>query len=206
MTIARRKATLIGLVLIAGLMAGCTRATKPVQFYRLTAETGISTATPLPTTAKSPLIGLGMIRLPDYLNRPQIVVAIADNQYQLSEEHRWAERLDQNIALALYKALPSQLGTDRLVRYPWAQRLSVDYQVDIDILEFNVDAQGQSRLTAQWTIKRPGQASIDKRSTYQAPASTTDYPVMVKAQSLCLSQLGAEIAHSLRQLLVADKR
>jgi uncharacterized lipoprotein YmbA len=73
-------------------------------------------------------------------------------------------------------------------------------------LEFNVDAQGQSRLTAQWTIKRKDQPSIDKRSVYQAPASTTDYTVMVKAQSLCLSQLGAEIAHSLRQLLVADKR
>jgi uncharacterized protein len=97
--------------------------------------------------------------------------------------------------------LPRQLGTDRIVRFPWSQRQAVDYQVGIDILEFNVDASGESRLIAQWFVKRKDKPTIDKRSVYQFPASTTDHSVMVKAQSQCLTKLGQEISETLRQLM-----
>ena len=79
----------------------------------------------------------------------------------------------------------------------------VDYQVGIDILEFNVDASGQSRLIAQWFVKPKDKPAIDKRSLYQFPASTTDYAVMVKAQSQCLTKLGQEISETLRQLMTS---
>ena len=197
--------TFFGIVSVVSALtlSGCSHDSKPVQFYRLNADSGIGTLPP--ATAQSPLIGLGPIRIPEYLNRPQIIVAITENQYRLSEDHRWAERLDQNISLALFKALPSQLGTNRIVRYPWTQRQLVDYQIGIDILEFNVTADGQSRLIAQWFIKRKDKPAIDKRSVYQFPASATDYDIMVKAQSQCLTKLGQEIAETLRQLMATKK-
>ncbi len=171
-----------------------------MQFYMLNADSGVADTVRVSAAGQGPVIGLGPIRIPEYLNRPQMIVAIADNQYRLFEDHRWAERLDQNISLALFKALPRQLGTDRIVRFPWSQRQVIDYQVGIDILEFNVDASGQSRLIAQWFIKRKDLPTIDKRSIYQFPASTTDQAVMVKAQSQCLTKLGQEIAETLRKL------
>ncbi len=186
---------------LTSLLSGCAHDSKPVQFYMLTADTGGVSNTSHPVIKQGPLIGLGPIRIPEYLSRPQMVVATSDNQYQLSEDHRWAERLDQNISLALFKVLPGQLGTDRVVRYPWSQRQVVDYQVGIDILEFNVNASGQSRLIAQWFVKGKEKTMIDKRSVYQFPASTTDYALMVKAQSQCLAKLGEEIATNLRQLI-----
>jgi len=192
-----------GIFVLILILSGCMRDSKPVQFYMLNADTGDAGATRVPASANAPLIGLGPIRIPEYLNRPQMIVAIADNQYRLSEDHRWAERLDQNISLALFKALPRQLGTDRIVRYPWSRRQVVDYQVGIDILEFNVDASGQSRLIAQWFIKRKDKPTIDKRSIYQFPASTTDHAIMVKAQSQCLTKLGQEISVTLRQLMAS---
>jgi uncharacterized protein len=193
-----------GLVVLTLLLNGCMRDSKPVQFYMLNADSGFGSTTRVLVVANAPLIGLGPIRIPEYLNRPQMIVAITDNQYRLSEDHRWAERLDQNISLALFKALPRQLGMDRIVRYPWSQRQVVDYQVGIDILEFNVDASGQSRLIAQWFVKRKDKPVIDRRSVYQFPASTTDYSVMVKAQSQCLTKLGQEISETLRQLIASD--
>ena len=192
-----------GIVVLTLLLSGCMRDSKPAQFYMLNADSGVAGSARVPAAAQGPLIGLGPIRIPEYLNRPQMIVAIADNQYQLSEDHRWAERLDQNISLALFKALPRQIGTDRIVRYPWPQRQVVDYQVGIDILEFNVDASGQSRLIAQWFVKRKDKPAIDKRSLYQFPASTTDYALMVKAQSQCLTKLGQEISEILRQLMAS---
>jgi uncharacterized lipoprotein YmbA len=192
-----------GIIALTLLLNGCMRDSKTVQFYMLNADSGVTGTTRVPASANEPLIGLGPIRIPEYLNRPQMIVAITDNQYRLSEDHRWAERLDQNISLALFKALPRQLGTDRIVRYPWPQRQVVDYQVGIDILEFNVDASGQSRLIAQWFVKRKDKPTIDKRSIYQFPASTTDHAAMVKAQSQCLTKLGQEISETLRQLMAS---
>ncbi|MDD2724610.1 MAG: PqiC family protein [Methylovulum sp.] len=185
------------------LLSGCMHTdSKPVQFYRLTADS--DTAAPLsatkPGAAVDPVIGLGPIHIPEYLARPQMLIAVTENQYRLSEDHRWAEKLDKNISLALFKALPGLLGTERIVRYPWPQRQEIDYQIGVDIVEFNVDESGRSRLIAQWFIKRKDQTTIDKRSVYQFPASTSDYEVMVKAQSQCLSKLAQDIAETLRRI------
>lgn len=198
-----RSAFAWGMVVLALLSSGCMRNSGPVQFYLLNADSGIADAVRVSAAGQDPVIGLGPIRIPDYLNRPQMIVAVSDNQYRLFEDHRWAERLDQNISLALFKALPRQLGTDRIVRFPWSSRQVVDYQVGIDILEFNVDASGQSRLIAQWFIKPKDMPAIDKRSTYQFPASTTDHALMVKAQSQCLTKLGQEISETLRRLMAS---
>jgi uncharacterized lipoprotein YmbA len=193
-----------GIIILTLLLSGCMRNNGPVQFYLLNADSGVADTVRVPAAGQGPVIGLGPIRIPEYLNRPQMIVAIADNQYRLFENHRWAEPLDQNISLALFKALPRQLGTDRIVRFPWSQRQVLDYQIGIDILEFNVDASGQSRLIAQWFVKRKDKPAIDKRSTYQFPASTTDHALMVKAQSQCLTKLGEEISGVLRQLMALD--
>ena len=195
-----------GLVVLTLLLSGCMGGSKPVEFYMLNADSGVAGTARVSVAAQGQVIGLGPIHIPEYLNRPQMIIAVTDNQYQLSENHRWAERLDRNISLALFKALPRLVGTDRIVRYPWPQRQVVDYQVRIDILEFNVDASGQSRLIAQWFVKPKDKPAIDKRSEYRFPASTTDYAVMVKAQSQCLTKLGEEIALTLRRLMAADGR
>jgi uncharacterized lipoprotein YmbA len=191
---------LVCLVLVLFLSA-CMRGNKSVQFYRLNAGAAILDVIQVPEAASQSVVGIGPIRIPDYLNRPQMVMAISDSQYQLSEDHRWAERLDQNISLVLTKFLPSQLGSNRIVRYPWALRQVVDYQVSIDIIEFHIDALGQSRLTAQWLIKRKDQADISRRFDCQVPASTTDYEVMVNAQSACLTTFGQDIANTLKPLM-----
>ena len=109
-----------GMVVLTLLLSGCMRNSGPVQFYMLNADSGVADTVRVSAAGQGPVIGLGPIRIPEYLNRPQMIVAIADNQYRLFEDHRWAERLDQNISLALFKALPRQLGTDRIVRFPWS--------------------------------------------------------------------------------------
>ena len=150
---------------------------------------------------EGPMIGLGPIRLPEYLDRFQMVVAVSENKYKLIDGHRWAEKLDQNISLALFKTLPAQLSTDRMIRYPWPQRPGVDFQIKIDILELNIDEKGQSQLIAQWSIKSKDETILNKRSSFTAQASTTDIDKMVQAQSECLTKLGQEIVSSLKPLL-----
>ena len=182
------------------LILSCAKSSKPVEYYMLDASVGIDNNQTLKSD-EGPMIGLGPIRLPEYLDRFQMVVAVSENKYKLIDGHRWAEKLDQNISLALFKTLPSQLGTDRMIRYPWPQRPGVDFQVKIDILELNIDQDGQSQLVAQWSIKSKDETILNKRSSFTAQASTTDIDKMVHAQSECLTKLGQEIATNLKPLL-----
>ena len=182
------------------LILSCAKSSKPVEYYMLDASVGIDNNQTLKGD-EGPMIGLGPIRLPEYLDRFQMVVAVSENKYKLIDGHRWAEKLDQNISLALFKTLPSQLGTDRMIRYPWPQRPGVDFQVKIDILELNIDQNGQSQLIAQWSIKSKDETILNKRSSFTAQASTTDIDKMVQAQSECLTKLGQEIVSSLKPLL-----
>ena len=182
------------------LILSCAKSSKPVEYYMLDASVGIDNNQTLKSD-EGPMIGLGPIRLPEYLDRFQMVVAVSENKYKLIDGHRWAEKLDQNISLALFKTLPTQLGTDRMIRYPWPQRPGVDFQVKIDILELNIDQDGQSQLVAQWSIKSKDETILNKRSTFTAQASTTDIDKMVQAQSECLTKLGQEIVTNLKPLL-----
>jgi len=182
------------------LILSCAKSSKPVEYYMLDASVGIDNNQTLKSD-EGPMIGLGPIRLPEYLDRFQMVVAVSENKYKLIDGHRWAEKLDQNISLALFKTLPSQLGTDRMIRYPWPQRPGVDFQVKIDILELNIDQDGQSQLVAQWSIKSKDETILNKRSTFTAQASTTDIDKMVQAQSECLTKFGQEIVTNLKPLL-----
>lgn len=130
---------LLAVIVLSGLVTACVHDAKPVEFYRLSANVGLKLNKKSVDNLKNVTVGLGPIKIPEYLNRPQMLVAISDNQYTLSEEHRWAEKLDQNILLALYETLPSQLNTDHLLRYPWSQRQETDYQVSVDVLEIMLD-------------------------------------------------------------------
>jgi uncharacterized lipoprotein YmbA len=190
----------VALLCLISLILSCAKSSKPVEYYMLDASVGIDNNQTLKGD-EGPMIGLGPIRLPEYLDRFQMVVAVSENKYKLIDGHRWAEKLDQNISLALFKTLPAQLGTDRMIRYPWPQRPGVDFQIKIDILELNIDEKGQSQLTAQWSIKSKDETILNKRSSFTAQASTTDIDKMVQAQSECLTKLGREIVSSLKPLL-----
>lgn len=190
----------IALLCLISLILSCAKSSKPVEYYMLDASVGIDNNQTLKGD-EGPMIGLGPIRLPEYLDRFQMVVAVSENKYKLIDGHRWAEKLDQNISLALFKTLPAQLDTDRMIRYPWPQRPGVDFQIKIDILELNIDEKGQSQLIAQWSIKSKDETILNKRSSFTAQASTTDIDKMVQAQSECLTKLGREIVSSLKPLL-----
>lgn len=186
----------LSIMLIFALTSACTsQDSKPLQLFRLSADSGYSAVKSGKTT--NWVIGLGPIHIPKYLDRTQIVTAVSEHQYQLSDNQRWAEPLDQNITLALLKALPDQLGTDRIIAYPWPQRLLIDYQIGIEILEFNADQTGQNRLLAQWFIKHNDQIIVNKRFDYHVSAAAPGYEEQAKAQSACLSKLGQEIAETL---------
>jgi uncharacterized lipoprotein YmbA len=185
------------MVLVLGL-AGCFRSGRPDQFYMLRAvETGHPGAVP---ASGGPLIGLGPIRIPAYLDRPQIVTAVSEQEYKLSDDHRWAERLDVTLARVSAENLASLIPTDRIVSYPWPREARPDIQVAINVQEMHMDRKGQARLEALWTLRQGKDLALSRKFSCRLPVKAGDYSGMVEAESQCLGRLNREIAAAVRGL------
>ena len=65
------------------LILSCAKSSKPVEYYMLDASVGIDNNQTLKGD-EGPMIGLGPIRLPEYLDRFQMVVAVSENDTTLS--------------------------------------------------------------------------------------------------------------------------
>jgi hypothetical protein len=159
----------------------------------------IKSATP-PKTENKRVIALAPVHLPDYLNRPQIVTASAENAYSLSEFNRWAERLDDNISRVLAQNLGVLVPADIVLLNSASRSKQASLKVAVDILEFHIDPQGQAGLAAQWRIIRGEEVLAGRQMQCREAASTTDYRVMVGALNRCVERLSGDLAEALRPL------
>ncbi|WP_031434406.1 PqiC family protein [Methylomarinum vadi] len=182
-------------------MAGCVggATSPPSNFYLLEPIAGDNRASSGKQARLS--VALHPVKVPEYLDRPQIVTATAPNAYQLSEFNRWAEALDVNITRVLAQNLTLLVPAD-----VWSSRSSLDakqaaLRLRVDILEFHIDPKGQAKLVAQWRVKKHGQLLWNRQVSYRAEASKTDYRRMVAALNDCLNRLSRDIAQSLSRFV-----
>ncbi len=185
---------LVGVVL--AVLAGCAAAPSS-RFYILS---------PVPADAAAPervnaaAVGVGPIELPRYLDRPQIAVRSGTYEISYSETHRWAEGLRDIITGVLAENLAVLVPTDKVAVFPWARSLTIDYQVVVDISQFEADAQGNVVLSAYWKLHREGahETVATKKTTITETTGGKEYRDIVAAQSRALAGLSREIAAAIR--------
>ncbi|HVA79396.1 MAG TPA: PqiC family protein [Candidatus Binataceae bacterium] len=103
-------------------------------------------------TSSSPTIGIGPIKLPEYLDRDEVVTRVGPNRLELSDKDRWAEPLDNNFKQVIAQDLTQSLGTHSIAFYPWYGTTRVDYQVRIDVYRFETDPSANAQLVAHWQV------------------------------------------------------
>jgi uncharacterized lipoprotein YmbA len=149
---------------------------------------------------KGILLGLGPIKVPAYLDRPQIVTASSAQEYRLAESQRWAERLDDNIARVSQENLAVLVPTDRVVMHPWSREAKPDVQAAIQIQELHVDPEGNARMVALWSVRPINGEPTHRRFACTIPVPPNDYAQIVAAESECLARLNREMAQVIRQV------
>ncbi|WP_020564170.1 PqiC family protein [Methylosarcina fibrata] len=190
---------------LLGSLTGCIGgATPPSQFYLL--EPLRESESEASAVSEKPAVALSPVKIPRYVDRPQIVAATGPNAYRLSELNRWAESLDDNIGRVLAQNLSRLASVDVVPTNGSGLARQARLRVSVAILEFHVNPEGQAGLTAQWRIAR-GEDGIQVRQvSYRTPASTSDYQVMVAALNDCLNRMSRELAAAVRQTLAAGNR
>lgn len=195
------KGSLLVVSACALMLAGCAR-TAPVSYYQLSA---LEVARNASATAEAGtmVLGIGPVRLPEYLARPQLLTRLTPNRLQLAESHRWAEPLSENIPRVVGENLAALLRTDRILLHPWPASRTADYQLLVEVLHFENEGDGAARLVALWSVKgkEGGLVLPEKRSSYLVSAKTQDQDGLVGALNEALGSFCREIALELRPLL-----
>jgi uncharacterized lipoprotein YmbA len=190
---------LLAFPLLAALLVGCIGGrTPPSDFYLLEPIKTLQGAGPAGPARRA--VALAPVRIPQYVDRPQMVTATARNAYTLSEFHRWAERLDDGIARVLALNLSLLVPTDRVSLNASGRNPPDTLRVAVTVLEFHIDPLGQAVLAAQWSVARGEDSVSNRQASYREPASATDHAVMASALNECLNRLSRDVALDLRRL------
>ncbi|HWJ41427.1 MAG TPA: PqiC family protein [Candidatus Limnocylindrales bacterium] len=196
---------------IAASVTGCSYLAKAIlapqkdisKFYLITptADTAAPAQGTAQTTSGNFTIGLGPIKLPPYLDRPEIVTRAAPNRLELSKEDRWGESIQNGFTRAMERNLAAQSSAAVIV-FPWYNTVHIDMQVQIDVYRFETDAQGTATLSAKWTILDSTGKNVlyTVESNLTQPSKPGDHTEGAAALSRTIGDLSSQIANMLQQL------
>ena len=185
---------------------GCGTS-QPSHFYLLRAMPPASVSDLSDTKLSRLSLGLGPVTFPKYLDRPQIVTQASTHEVELAEFHKWAEPLSENTSHVLAENLSTLLSTDRIVQYPWKRSIVHDYQLSLDVIQFDGTKSQEAVLKVRWTLVGDDGKSVlqKKTSHFSERLRGSDYEDLVEAMSRMLVTLSEEIADVIKGEFVGRK-
>ncbi|MFH1440723.1 MAG: PqiC family protein [Candidatus Omnitrophota bacterium] len=148
------------------------------------------------------IIGVGPVKIPEYLNRPQIVTQDKNKMLKFAEFDRWGESLDSSICRLINEGLTVMLPSAAIRLFPWNLDIPVDYQVIVDIVQLECELDKDLYLVAQWSVidLSDRKMMLIKRSEFRQPISPRNYSGLAKTLSVACASLSEEIAQALSAL------
>ncbi len=196
---------ILAFIFAAG-MTGCG-SSKPSRFYSLTSVTGVTGNKQRNSPDTKIAISIRTLQLPEYLLRQQMVKRMASNELYIAEYDRWAEPLEINFSRVLIEDLSAEVPTNNISLFPSPDASLTNYQLLLEVTEFERNASGLVTLSARWSIKKGETVSflMDKRSSFSEQVSGESYDAIAGAMSDLTAKLSAEIADEIRSRISAGK-
>ncbi len=188
-------------VLVSLLVAACG-SSPPVRYFALSSMDSVQRQDPDDAVT----LGLGPLRLPEYLNRSQLVTRGGGSELEVDEFNRWAEPL----TLALHRVVSTDVDNMMdgviVIAFPWEAvvRNEVDYRLLGEVTRFDADRSGRVVLDIQWAISDvpAGVAVLIRRSKYETRASRPDDPAIVtSAMNDALAMFSRDVVSELEVIL-----
>jgi uncharacterized lipoprotein YmbA len=186
---------------LSTLLAACVGGPPP-KVYVLTPLPVSSDRPSRASSIGSPMIGVEQVVLPEYLDRPEIVIRDGAHRLDISPSERWAEQLQTNVTRVLAANLSHLLQTDTVFALPSRREREMTWQVLVDIGAFEQDADGRSVLSARWSVVDVGRRAelVREHAVYVEPIDGAGYDAVVAAMNRNLVQLSRDIAAALAKL------
>jgi uncharacterized lipoprotein YmbA len=183
------------------VLSGCLGSTPPTHFYLIPPLTSGDTASPASAGQREVTLAVGPVTVPPYLDRPQIVTRTSRAKLTLADFEQWAGPLADTTARALSEDLALLIPTERVVLYPWPRNIDPDYQISVEVLQFERGPGSQVVLVARWSLlDRDGKELALRTSRINLTASGTDYEATATAMGRALEVLAQDMATTLRSM------
>ena len=166
------------------LLSACAGSPDP-HYYTL------ATVAPKQAPAPGPVYHLATVKLPDLLDRTQMVVRTGPQTIDIDEYDRWAEPLERMTARVLAQDI-----AQRRPRGPLT--VSVDQaKLQVTIDEFATDrSSGDAHLSGSWKVTETDGSLRGGPFSYSQPVSGSDPTAIAAAMSALLGQLADEIGRN----------
>jgi hypothetical protein len=187
-----RSATLLLIAILVAPLAGCG-TTAPSRFYTL--DSAASEANGSPVAAA---VVVGPVSVPAAVDRPEFVIAVAPNQVEVDEFHRWAAPLGDAVARTVAGDLAVLLGNPEVATGPLAN-FRPAYRVTIAVQRFE-SVRGEAALVeAVWAVRATAGGTPRLGRTVAREAVQGDgFDALAAAHSRALARLSADVAAAIR--------
>jgi uncharacterized lipoprotein YmbA len=183
-------------ILIASLLvvlAACGSSPK-TEFYVLNADHG--SMVQAANAGTGPAVGVWRVRLPDLMDRSEIVTRDNLFKVKIADFSWWAGSLQINMSRLIAVELSQLLQSNRVVVSPWPSYRKNDYQIVIRVERFDGELGGEVVLRGLWSLLDSEGLNELSREVFEFKTSTTDstYQEMVAAMSRLTVQLADQLA------------
>jgi len=146
------------------------------------------------------VIGVFPVSMPDYLDRPQIVTRVSENEIKLDEFSRWAEPLKDSFTRALVQNLSTLLNTAKVINTMQSTGSLMSLQVGVEVVQFDGALGGDVVLIAKWSLFQAAgkKLLLAKKSSFKESTGTATYDALVAAESRAVAALSREIAEAIK--------
>lgn len=181
-------------IFFALLLGACSLGgySKNSTFYMMNSE-GLSAV-----SSRKINVGIDKVRVPDLLNRSQLVVYDKDNQeIQILEFERWGEPLPYVLQNTITNDLQQYLPNSFVKSVEFASE-TLDYTVKVKINKIEAYEDDKVVLSAWWHIEdKKGNILRREQVSYEAKTNGDGIADLVKAQNQVVHDLSKNIAVSL---------
>ena len=149
-------------------------------------------------------LGIGPVRVREYLNRSQIVTRTSTNEIRVHDFHYWGESLSNNFTAVLAQNLSVLLSTDRILIFPYRskQELPVDYQVVVDVIRFDGEPGVEATLITQYYIlafeENERKQIVTRQPSFSKPLTDKSFDTLVATMSELVGDFSREIAEQIK--------
>lgn len=186
-------------LMLLAVNAGCINvgqeARRPTRMLILSSMDNPGIMGSVPAQKPLPSLGVGPVRIPDYLDRPQIVLRVSDNELEPALFATWGEPLDQGISRVLTDNLLLLLKTKAIYPYPWKGDISPDMSIELDVFRFDAEKNGTAVLIAGWAIRDARNQHLfhERRAEFSRPVDGESYDAVAKSLSGLLEDFSRKI-------------
>jgi len=179
-------------------LAGCA-TTPPPTFYQLEQPA----SSQLSGLERGLAVGIELLNVAAYLDRPQIVTRVTDHRLELSESNMWAEPLKDSMVRVIGINLSNMLESNRVFRLPRRDKnIPLDFRIALSITRFDGTLGGDTRLTARWNLYgKKDVLLLTKVSIISQSAGGQGYDKLIAAQNRTLQDLSREITDAIQEAM-----